>query len=261
MLKTNNTAANMRFVVVGTQRSGTTLLRTALDSHPHILCEGELFQMRRLFQKTLRKSYKKPGYHWWLDGKMNSWLGHIMRREATVHQYLQWFISHHESPAIGFKLMWGQTKRFPGTLTFIEKNGFSLIHVRRRNVFRILVSRFVARTQGLYHSTQEATTSTSPIILPTRNLLTELDQITKENAEWTSYGKRLPYLLVDYEDYVTDKQKESRRMLEFLGVSTDIPIQSPLVKVTPNELHKVIANFDEVKKLLSGTKYEATLKI
>ena len=40
------TTGQRRFVILGTQRTGTILLMGLLDSHPEIACIGELFQHR-----------------------------------------------------------------------------------------------------------------------------------------------------------------------------------------------------------------------
>ncbi len=256
---TDNRAANVRFIVAGTQRSGTTLIQTTLDSHPQIFCEGELFQMRRLFRKIPRKSYGQPGYRWWLGGRADRWLMHATWRSIAVRQYLDWFITQSDSPVFGFKLMWNQTERFPGTLKFLEDNGYLLLHIRRRNILRSLVSRFAARARGLHHSTRAV--ATPLVTLPVHDLLTRLERISTDNINWERLGEQLPYLRIDYEDYVENPTIEDERMLDFLGAPKDVAIKSPLVKVTPNDLRKVIANFDEVAKALKGTEYEAMLEV
>lgn len=247
-----------KFVLVGTQRSGTTLVQTALDSHPDILCEGELFHMRRLFREIPKENYGEPGYRWWLGRRLDRWAGHAMWRHAVVREYLEWFISMHQSPALGFKLMWNQTGRFPEALSFVRRNNFLLLHVRRRNSLRSLVSRFAAGARGIHHSTEKV--STPRVTVPVDRLLPILQTISVENDNWKKLGNELPYLCVDYEDYVVDTQIENRRMLNFLGVSADIPIQSPLVKLTPNNLRDVIANYEAVERALSGTVYEEMLE-
>ncbi len=255
---TNNSPANVHFVVVGTQRSGTTLIQTTLYSHPQISCEGELFQMRRLFRKSPRKSCEQPGYRWWLGNRADRWLMHTTWRSIAVRQYLEWFITQDNSPASGFKLMWNQIERFPGALKFLKENNYLLLHIRRRNALRVLVSRFAARARGLHHST--GTVSTPLVTLPVHNLLTLLNQISTDNTNWGKLAEQLPYLQIDYEDYVENPASEDERMLDFLGASKDVAIKSPLVKVTPNDLSKVLSNLDEVTKVLKDTEYEAMLE-
>jgi len=255
--KTANTAANMRFVVAGTQRSGTTLIQTTLDSHPQIFCEGELFRMKHLIKKIPPKSWDKPGYHWWLGKRIDRWMLHTMVRSVSVKHYLDWFMENYSQPVFGFKLMWNQTQRFPGTLPYILDKKFHVLHVRRKNIFRSLVSRFAANARGQHHST--AAVKTPKVVLPIHDLISRMDIIAADNRNWESIKNKLPYLQIDYDDYVENPEEKNQRMLEFLGVSADTSIQSPLVKVTPNDLHKVIANFDEVAKVLKGTEYEAML--
>ncbi len=248
---------NTRFVVAGTQRSGTTLIQTTLDSHPEIFCEGELFKMKYLTRKIPRESMGKPGYHWWLGKRIDRWMLHSMMRSISVKHYLDWFMEHYSQPVFGFKLMWNQTQRFPGTLPYILDNNFHVLHVRRKNVFRSLVSRFAANARGQHHST--AAVKTPKVALPTHDLINRMDIIAADNRNWESIKNKLPYLQIDYDDYVANPTEHNKQMLEFLGVSTDISIQSPLVKVTPNDLRQVIANFDEVANIIKGTEYEAML--
>lgn len=257
-LHTNNAPENIHFIVAGTQRSGTTLIQTTLDSHPDIFCEGELFRMKRLIKKIPPKSWGKPGYHWWLGKRIDRWTFHVAARQVSVRRYLDWFMTEYAQPVMGFKLMWNQTQRFPGTLPYILEKNFSVIHVCRRNAFRSLVSRFAANARGQHHSTKAI--ETPRVTLPTHDLIERLDRIVDDNRNWESIKNKLPYLHVDYDEYVMDKNEGNRRILEFLGVPSDITIQSSLVKVTPNDLRQVVANFDEVAKLLRGTRYEAMLE-
>jgi len=134
-----------------------------------------------------------------------------------------------------------------------------LLHVRRRNVLRSLVSRYAARARDVHHSTTAV--ETPAVKIPVDRILNALDRIADDNLQWEKLGDKLPYLRVDYEDYVDDSMKENLRMLNFLGASDNVDIQSPLVKVTPNNLEEVVENFDELVNKLKGTTHETMLEI
>lgn len=248
-----------RFAVVGTQRSGTTLIQTALDVHPEIFCDGELFQMRKLFRKIPKRNFSGQGYRWWLGSRFDRWVGHALWRNVETRHYMDWYINNHEPHIQGFKLMWNQTERFPDTLKFIEEHDFLLLHVRRRNVLRSLISRYAARARDVHHSTTAV--DTPSVVIPVNKILKALNKISCDNLNWEKLGNSFPYMRVDYEDYVENPAEQNIRMLHFLGAAEDVDIQSPLVKVTPNDLRDVVANFDELAMKLRGTEHEAMLEV
>jgi len=89
----------VNFVLAGTQRSGTTLVQQTLDSHPQIFCGDELFSMRRIFRNVPKRSCPEPGYHWWLNGRLDRWLLHGLARDRAVRRYLDWLLASYSSDA------------------------------------------------------------------------------------------------------------------------------------------------------------------
>lgn len=246
---------SVRFVVVGTQRSGTTYLRQCLDSHPQVLCRGELFAL----------SYGKgDGYHAYRRSSALRRLGHYAWRSAQVSHFMDATLGDGEVgvDAIGFKLMRSHVRRvpyqYPMLLPLMRRDGYRVIHVIRRNLLRVLVSRRTALARGQFHA--RAAVPTVEITLPTSTLIQDLEKVEEENRFWATASGEGDRLEVVYEQFVADQQGESRRMLDFLGVDPRQPLHSPHKQVNRATLAQIVGNYTEVVTTLAGTKYSQFLE-
>jgi len=72
----------------------------------------------------------------------------------------------------------------------------------------------------------------------------------------------MPTIEVWYDDYVGSQRVDvDKRICAELG--QDLPVgglQSPLVKVSSDNLREAISNYDEVAALLAGTRFEVFLE-
>jgi hypothetical protein len=92
--------------------------------------------------------------------------------------------------------------------------------------------------------------------VPTGDLIRKLSSIeTQGERLQETFDGRVPYLASSYEAYVADPRAAGQKLLSFLAVSR-VDLKSPLVKVSSDDLSKIVANLDEVKRVLRGTRYE-----
>lgn len=245
----------MRFAVVGTQRSGTTYLRQCLDSHPQVQCRGELFAL----------SYgKDDGYHAYRRASALRQFGHYAWRSPQVTRFLDATQGDAEVgvEAVGFKLMRSHVRRvpyqYPMLLALMRRERYRVIHVVRRNLLRVLVSRRTAQARGQFHA--RAAVPTVEITLPTSTLLHDLAKVDQENQFWASTSRGFDRLEVAYEQFVADQSGESRRMLDFLGVDPHQPLRSPHKRVNRATLEEIVGNYNEVVATLAGTDYSRFLE-
>jgi len=243
-----------KFVVLGIQRTGTTLIRTTLNSHPKVLCAGEVFMVRKIG----RSAYPgEDGYPAYLKDSPKRWLKHYLQRSANTFSYLDHLYSLNGYKAIGFKFMTSHFKRFPAVVPYIVDNQIKVINVVRENVLKTLLSRRTAERRRLYHTTK--TISQSKIELATSSLLSDLARIQQDGQRWEKLlGDYDHYFKVSYENFMRNKQQESKRMLDFLDVDFAV-VESDLVKINPDNLDALIKNYNEVKEKLTGTAFEYCL--
>ncbi|MFK5951081.1 MAG: sulfotransferase [Methylococcales bacterium] len=241
-----------KFVLVGTQRSGTTFIRHCLNSHDDILCHGELFF----------KNYPhEEGYFKQKETLLAGGLRHLLFRSSMVRRYLDCYYSRVGYQAVGYKLMYAQTRwipySFPAALSYINDNALSVIHVIRENVLKTHLSREVARQRKVYHAQNKA--EIKKIILDTGNLLNELNKIKAENIWWEkSFGNK-DYLAISYESFVANKEKESKKILDFLDVVNNQDLVSSNVKITSDILSDVIENYADVVTCLKTSDFSYCL--
>jgi len=243
-----------KFVVLGIQRTGTTLIRTTLNSHPKILCAGEVFKIRKIG----RSAYPgKDGYPAYLKGSFDRWLKHYFQRPANTFSYLDHLYSLNGYEAIGFKFMTSHFKRFPAVVPYIVDNRIKVINVARENVLKTLLSRRTAERRQLYHTTK--TISQSKIKLSISSLLSDLGRVQQDGQQWGKLLRGYDHCIkVSYENFVRNKQQESKRILDFLGVNF-FAVDSDLVKINPDNLDSLIENYNEVKEKLTGSAFEYCL--
>jgi len=108
-----------KFVIFTTPRTGSTLLIKTLDTHPEIMCAGEIF----LYKKDMTHSGIQ--YPFWrmpyIGNKLNSMFNFPMIW-LYLNRFLKRFFSadYKSEKAKGFKLMFYQTRYAPGIINYLR---------------------------------------------------------------------------------------------------------------------------------------------
>jgi hypothetical protein len=241
-----NNLAKVNFVIISTQRSGSTLIRTSLDSHPEIRCLGEVFL----------PTYKQEhSYYGSLKAQGVSKTGAIFRRRELVYRHLdQLYGDYPTTGATGFKVMYDQLSYrrygFPMVLSYVRKNDVRVIHLIRENSLNTCISKQFARATRTYHTDASRAQTAMPIDIPT--LIREIKTVEKGKLRWRSVLTGLACLEVSYEDFVNNKHAVSRRLLEFLDVDSAVHLVSPLKKLLTAPLTESVMNYRELESTLKA---------
>ena len=243
-----------KFVIVGTQRSGTTFIRDCLARHEDVECHGELFLNRYPFNAAYSIYRKK---------NIARELRHYLARAGLVREYLDEIYRSSVGEAVGFKLMYSAIRiipyAYPSVLNYIDDNKIKVVHIIRKNVLKTYVSRCTAKQRKLYHVMENV--DAPKITLDTSHVLSELHKINRENEWWQARYSGGDYYPVCYEDFVTNKEKESAGLLRFLNVADDRVLTSKIVKINPDRLQDIIENYDDLYKVITGSKFEYCLEM
>jgi LPS sulfotransferase NodH len=220
-----------RFIVLSRSRTGSNLLTSLLSQHPNIHAKGEVFS--RLHGRAHTKV-----------------LASVFRRQPF---YVK---------AAGFKIFYyhPQDDDSRGTwdaLTSIKD--LYVIHLKRRNILRTLVSRKFAGLQGQWVATPgglHATNRGHPTVVAFSP--GELDEGFAETRGWELAGEDRfrdhPLLTVHYEDLVKDTRESLRRVTAFLGVR-DVAATTELRKQNTKSLSETVSNYDQLKAAFAGTEW------
>ncbi len=219
-----------RFVVLSRSRTGSNLLISMLSSHPRIHAKGEL--LRRL------------------DGRDPARvLGGVFGRQPF---YVK---------AAGFKMFYyhpldDQTGTTWKLLASVED--LHIIHLKRRNILRTLVSRAIAG-----HTNQW----TAPARRETRRghctaLTLSPDELRagfRETRQWEQSSEHrfgtYPTITIEYEDLVDNPELVFGQACNFVKV----PYQRPKTAITrqnSRSLRDTLANYDELKSEFAGSEWE-----
>lgn len=248
-----------RFVVSGSQRTGTTFVRTSLGSHPDIVCYGEVFQLGK-------SPYRLPGGYWAYTRR--SAVGRIkaaLRPRASFRDYLDQLYSQNNCRAVGFKLMLSHCIAKPYLWPMIKQYRVKSILVTRRNVLKILVSKRAAAASGVYHvsaslpvKTAVANWASQSVAIDPATIIQELDAIAHQQMQWRKLLEHLEFMELVYEDYIQDQPSWNAKMLDFLGVPKQ-PLTSDLKKVNPDELRNLVSNYAEIVAVVRQSPYSYCL--
>ncbi len=244
----------IRFAVLGARRSGINLLGTLLDSHPQI---GFFYQIFRL--RGEGTPFNQPrSYPAYASASLWRKAGDSLWRGRTVRRFLDEIYAAPGYAAIGFSFMAHHAQEYPTVLPYLQRTEVKLLHVIRRNVLKILASRLTAAARSDASPGRPA--APRRIRLPLADLPEHLAQIQRDGEHWTPLLEQSPcYLRLGYESLLVDREGESRRIMEFLGLPYT-ELTTPLAKLNPENLERVIENYTEVRERLRGTAFEWCLE-
>ena len=228
------------FLILTRSRSGSNLLTRTLQSHPHVIAQGEV----------LRTSNPLPEHV--EDDPVES-----VRRVYIPHpQHVQ---------AIGFKLFYthnddGRHEAWKWLRT--QYPALKIIHLTRENRLRVRLSYLIGRETGKWIKTK-------PIVgerqLPTRvylNLSEWYEQMRSVDAARdaaVSFFEGHDMLDVTYADLTKNWGETTKRIQTFLGVAPRT-LKQRTIKQNPYRLSELITNYDEVDAALAGSDYEWMLE-
>ncbi|MGH7927071.1 MAG: sulfotransferase, partial [Candidatus Binatia bacterium] len=137
------------------------------------------------------------------------------------------------------------------------ENQIRVVHLVRRNTLKMIVSREIARKRGIYLSTR----SLKPVrvMLKTDRLASELRRLESMVDKHRKVFSANCCLEVEYERLIGDCDRETNRILGFLGVEPAGPLGSKLVKTSADSLLELVENYQHVCAALKESPYEGML--
>lgn len=248
-----------RFVVLTTQRTGSTWLIDMLNSHPDIDAFSELFLEGAEGTPTWGGRKDFHFYNSFRKGLLEH--GRQINERDVVNEYLdQLYTERSGCRIVGFKLMYGQAGAHPAIAEYLRDHDARIIHLFRRNLLDILISKEAAAARDLYHSRAARTASTRVEL----DLVTLMRRLQEEQRSVEEARRRFPqtsckFFEVAYEDLSADRSA-FEPVLDFLDAEPCTSLlRSDLKKIIRQPHHLVIGNYRQVKRALKGTRFSEML--
>ena len=245
------------FVVLSTQRSGSTWVVDMLESHPRVVAYSELF---------MHGGEGTP--KWGGEKDLSYWQTYSRGKSRITKPYLLWKYlgqAYRERPgtdAIGFKLMYSQLSRISRPLMpALWLKRVRIIHLIRRNALDVVLSKEAGAARGgRLHAHDGNQVERVRLNLDTDSLLRRMTLHDRaiEGARVRFKKVGLPYTEVIYEDLAADESGFAS-LFEFLDVEP-APVSSSLQKLNPTSHEELIENYGEVRDALEGTEFAAQLR-
>lgn len=258
-----------KFCILSTQRSGSTWLTELLNNDPQVVTLGELFLWRNKTNKLstiVPKDYQNqysstqtmkistPTFCDFATSKSGV-------RPWIIFKYLEQFDVYSEKySAVGFKLMYNQLLLRPEILVKFAIDGYKIIHLVRKNYLDILISKASMKQHGYVHL--KSNIDTLPVTLEISSLLQKLSFREFVSITIQKLLNILPnsVLEISYESLCSDKTKAMSHITDFLEIpSKEIEYISSLKKINSGSYHKKITNYEQVKEILEGTRFQNLL--
>ena len=236
-----------RFVILTTQRSGSTVLTRTLDEHPDIFCAGEIFHESKA--QIHHAEWHFP--NWKLvpgkQSKVNRLVNYPNLKLNAVKHLKKFYNDSDGSEAKGFKLMYSQMKQAPFIWQFILGNKCKVIVLIRKNAFKMALSRYRMQATGTAHTTQQI--QTEAINVPAQQLLQQTLQLQQVNEKLLSLSASANRLVLYYEDFA-DWNGMMRKTDEFLNVPY-VETTPVLKKVGAGNWKSEVNNYKEIEEIFT----------
>ena len=232
-----------QFLIMTTGRTGSSHLLSLLQSHPEIRHWGEII----------------GGWHLKQEG---------VKPRMNQHGPVAYIISCYESDvddlAIGMKIHYHQFRTAYGLNVgvkelsqirqfFLSNKQIKIIHLKRHNKLRMLVSKKIAETTDQWQLYKESRRSACVSVHLSPQ---ECNRAFKKNSRQEEHYDQLfqdhDLLEVYYENLVSDQTAVCNRILNFLQVPLQ-PLQSHLLLQNTRALPEVIDNYLQLKDAFKDT--------
>jgi LPS sulfotransferase NodH len=238
------TAPAARFVVVATARTGTNLLLGMLNDHPGCYGGGELFNVDALAGETIpwreMEAADRPA------------LLALRRRDPVAFwREISGMAAARGFSRIGFKLLYSQGFSHRALLDHLAaEKKLPVIHLKRRNLLRRLVSERQAYATGKWAATpaQGPAAARPAVRLDMAEMIASI-RTTEEHQEiYDNLFAGHPVLNLVYEDLAARPQHVAARAAAFLGLAAPATPPAPRFAKTGHEaLATALTDYEAIR--------------
>jgi hypothetical protein len=249
--------------VIGRPRSGTTVFKDMLRTHP------ALFSLGEIFNETNERSY----FHF-LQTRLpeNPRAALPSQAVANFGDYLEWCwdLAQSRKPRARTLVLdikydqshlladpWWSLGALPRIFFLIRERGWKVIDIHRKNVVGLIVSNQIAIKTKIYHSTNLAPgeSHSAQVHIDPARLVREVTTTEacyrRVSEHFQDYKK---YLCISYEEMFEPEGNFSPavidRVSQFLGVDNRFDPKPKLTKLLEGDIFSHIENAAEIREML-----------
>lgn len=245
----SSTTLGRPFVIIATQRTGSTLLVRSLDASPTIFCAGELFHEGR---HVLHAEYGFPQELF--GSRLLAYLADSIFSRTRIKNHLKYYFTTAgvDVRAVGFKVMVSQLRDYRALLPLLVELGAARLFLYRQDILATALSYLRAKLSGVYHSdrvdrTGDALTVTADV----DEFRTLLERCESHKSALLALHSTHGGTLLRYEDMETDWNAFVRSVGNEIGIQ-DLRLPTALEKLGRDIPAARIDNEDTLRKQFSA---------
>lgn len=238
-----------RFVIIGTARTGTTLLWSYMNSHPDILC------LRGVYGSTNKINFGKY-YDILPDECTDNKL--INERNNSPVKFIKEYVFKEYSQnymAVGFKYFYDHDRHLKNKDDilnyFVENKDIKFVHIIRENLVETLYSYKRALNNKNWHQKEEKEFS---IEIPFEECREYFENTMTQRNRFNELFKDRMFGII-YEDFIKQPELVLTKLQGFLNVPKRI-IKTEIVKNFNIPLSKAIINYSELKEFFRDSEFK-----
>ena len=249
-----------RFFVMTRGRTGSTAIIDELNNVKTVMAAQELFIKHEFkgLKNRIEQNLPLPAmvpFHFWKTN--SSWWKKTLRRfldgQKLVYEYLKQIESIAQckgAAAFGFKLLSHHFNQTPFLKECLIDQGYRVIYLTR-SIPRQVISGMIAKQRGVYNRRNYKDVDRYRIDVD--EFEKSVQEETKAVQDDLAFIKNgcFDFIQVSYEDFIADRLVFFARVLDFLGVVSEIPEVSDY-SVMIKDLHYTIENIDAVLERIAS---------
>lgn len=231
-----------KFLIFSQSRSGSTLLKELINSHPSITCEGEIFTTT-------------DGY---LD---SSFFCKVWRKLPYPFVYYRRFLA--SSGVFGFTLFIYHIPSIGRIMRNLCRLGWKIIYLERENIIHQSLSNIIAMETNNWHRKEGQPIVDNKFQIPVNRFL----KVVKNRIRWhkkeTEILRSIPHLKITYEADLMHQynwQESLNKIFNYLGKDVH-PVQSNLKRTYSKAYSNIVDNYDELMDALKDEELSYLLDV
>ncbi|MEM0987262.1 MAG: hypothetical protein AAGK00_00165 [Pseudomonadota bacterium] len=235
-----------RFVIVCPPRTGSTYLTERLNSHPQIVCYGEILNA--------------GGPYWHPAKQPDGFEGGLEEMQADPVAWIEanWSAPSGDAELVGFKMLERQALLLAAQVEpyFQSMLDLAVIFLDRSNVVERMASLRMANKTGVWqrYKNHEIPDGEKIKIEPK-----DMETYLKTEPLPRLFTKRMfakqRQITLDYDTMVAEPEKHDAMLCDFLGVE-QVALQSRSQKIASKPLSEYFEDFDGLRRHFQGTPFQ-----